>query len=163
TPARRLRDAIEPIAMVHVHSEEAREQYEAIGLDRFSGYVLGRAGTLGLAPTPLVLATFGVFEPETLAGVYASGLTTASVPDVLAGFRGDAHPRALVARGSGALESNLLTEALVGIDLRSYTRTRRWPEADIDAAVADLVDRALLTTEGTLTTRGAALRHDIED
>jgi hypothetical protein len=230
TPARRLRDAIEPIAMVHVHSEEAREHYEAIGLDRFSGYVLGRAGTLGLAPTPLVLATFGVFEPETLAGVYESALTTASVPDVLAAkqagaarclhrvlgepgrdveevvavlrggvgraplvgkplfaglsaldwpgdawsrlwhaanllreFRGDAHLAALVAHGIGALESNLLTEALVGIDLRSYTRTRSWPEEAIDAAVDDLVDRALLTRDGTLTTRGAALRHDIED
>ncbi|MFC5065103.1 SCO6745 family protein [Actinomycetospora atypica] len=230
TPARRLRDAIEPVAMVHVHSEEAREQYEAIGLDRFTGYVLGRAGTLGLPPTPLVLATFGVFEPDMLSGVYEGGLTTATVPDVLAAkqagalrclhrvlgepgrdveevvtvlrggldgapsigkplfaglsaldwpgdawgrlwhatnllreFRGDAHLAALVAHGIGALESNLLTEALVGIDLRRYTRTRSWPEAAIDAAVDDLVDRALLARDGTLTTRGAAVRHDIED
>ena len=84
TPARRLRDAIEPVAMVHVHSAEAREQYEALGLDRFGGYVLGRAGTLGLPPASLVVAAFGVFEPDMLTGVYESALTSATVPEALA-------------------------------------------------------------------------------
>lgn len=84
SPARRLRDAIEPIAMVHVHSDEAREQYDALGLERFAGYVLGRAGTLGVPPPSLVVASFGAFSPDLLVGVYESALTSASVPDVLA-------------------------------------------------------------------------------
>ncbi|NMO90198.1 SCO6745 family protein [Actinomycetospora sp. TBRC 11914] len=230
TPARRLRDALEPVAMVHVHSAEAREQYEALGLERFAGYVLGRAGTLGLPPTTLVVAAFGVFEPDTLGAVYESALTTATVPDVLAAkqagavrclhrvlgepardveevvtalraglerapllgkplfaglsaldwpgdawgrlwhaanllreFRGDVHLAALLAHGIGALESNLLTEAHVGIPVPRYTRTRSWSEEAIAAARDDLVDRVLLTPEGTLTERGAALRHDVED
>lgn len=233
TPARRLRDAIEPIAMVHVHSEEARQQYEGIELDRFAGYVLGRAGTLGLPPTSLVVAAFGVFEPETLAGIYEGALSTASVPDVLAAkqagavrclhrvlgppghdveevvtvlrggldrapllgkplfaghasldwpgdawgrlwhaanllreFRGDAHLAALVSTGIGPIEANLLTEAHVGIATRDYTRTRSWAEADIAAALDDLVDRHILVTEGdtaVLTERGARLRREIED
>jgi hypothetical protein len=238
TPARRLRDAIEPIAMVHVHSDEAREQYEALGLDRFAGYVLGRAGTLGLPPASLVVAAFGVFEPDMLTAVYESALTTATVPDVLAAkqagavrclhrvlgeagqegqlrdveqvvtvlrggldraplpgrslfaglraldwpgdawgrlwhaanllreFRGDTHLAALVAAGIGPVEANLLTEARVGMTTRDYTRSRRWPEADITAALDDLVDRRLLVLEGeraVLTERGAAARREIED
>ncbi|MEJ2870266.1 hypothetical protein WCD74_21020 [Actinomycetospora sp. OC33-EN08] len=230
TPARRLRDALEPIAMVHVHAEEAREQYEALGLQRYTGYVLGRAGTLGLPPSRLVVATFGVFEAEALTAVYESGLATATIPDVLAAkqagavralhrvlgepgrdveevvtalrggldrapvtgkplfaglssqdwpgdawgrlwhaanllreYRGDAHLAALLAHGLGALEANLLTEVAVGYPLRVYTRTRSFGDEAIDAAVADLVDRAFLTTDGELTERGAALRRDVED
>ena len=233
TPARRLRDVLEPIAMVHVHSEEAREQYAALGLERFAGYVLGRAGTLGLPPADLVVATFGVFEPEMLTGIYESALTVASVPDVLAAkqagavrclhrvlgdpgreveevvtvlragidrgplpakplfaglraldwpgaawgrlwhaanllreFRGDAHLAALLGAGIGPIAANLLTEAHVGVATRDYTRTRSWAEADIAAALDDLVDRRLVVLEGdtaVLTERGAALRHDVED
>jgi hypothetical protein len=233
SPARRLRDAIEPIAMVHVHSQEAREQYEAIGLARWQGYVLGRAGTLGLPPAGLVVATFGAFEPEMLTGSYEAALATASVPDALAAklagatrclhrvfgepmrdveevvtvlrggldrapvfgnplfaghaalewpgdawarlwhatnllreFRGDAHVAALVSHGIGGLESNLLTEARVGMAGRDYTRTRSWSEEDIEAATADLLDRLLITRDGDrirLTERGAALRDDVED
>lgn len=233
SPARRLRDAIEPIAMVHVHSQEAREQYEAIGLPRWQGYVLGRAGALGLPPASLVVATFGAFEPEMLTGTYEAALATASVPDVLAAklagatrclhrvfgepmrdveevvtvlrggldrapvlgkplfaghaalewpgdawarlwhattllreFRGDAHVAALVSHGIGALESNLLTEARVGMTGRDYTRTRSWSEEDIEAATAALLDRLLVTRDGDrlrLTERGAALRDDVED
>jgi hypothetical protein len=230
TPARRLRDAIEPVAMVHVHSAEALEQYEALGLDRISGYVLGRAGTLGLPPATLVVAAFGVWEPGTLTGLYESALTVATVPEVLAAkqagavrclhrvlgeptrdteqvvtvlragladapllgkplfaghaaldwpgdawgrlwhatnllreFRGDAHLAALLARGIGALEANLLTEAHLGMRLPEYTRTRAWSDAAITAARDDLVDRVLLTADGALTGRGAALRRDVED
>lgn len=233
TPARRLRDAIEPIAMVYAHSPEAHEQYEALGLHWWQGYVLGRAGALGLPPASLVVATFGAFEPEMLTGAYEAALTTASVPDALAAklagatrclhrvlgeptreteevvtvlrggldrapvlgkplfaghvaldwpgdawgrlwhaanllreYRGDAHIAALISHGIGMLESNLLTEARVGMAGRDYTRTRSWSEADIDAATDDLVDRMLVTRDGdrlSLTERGAALRDDVED
>ncbi|MCD2188593.1 SCO6745 family protein [Actinomycetospora soli] len=233
SPARRLRDAIEPIAMVYVHSPEAREQYEAIGLQRWQGYVLGRAGALGLPPANLVVATFGAFEPEMLTGTYEAALATASVPDALAAklagatrclhrvfgepardveevvtvlrggldrapvlgkplfaghaalewpgdawarlwhatnllreYRGDAHLAALVSHGIGMLESNLLTEARIGMAGRDYTRTRSWTEEDIEAATADLLDRLLITRDGDrirLTERGAALRDDVED
>jgi hypothetical protein len=216
TPARRLRDAIEPVAMVHVHSEEAREQYAALGLARFAGYVLGRAGTLGLPPAPLVVATFGVFEPDVLAAKQAgavrclhrvlgdasrdveevvtvlrggldrapllgkplfAGLRALDWPgdawgrlwhaaNLLREFRGDAHLAALLGAGIGPVEANLLTEAHVGIATRDYTRTRSWAEADITAALDDLIDRRLLVRQhdaAVLTERGAALRREIED
>ncbi|WP_157646902.1 SCO6745 family protein [Actinomycetospora chiangmaiensis] len=233
SPSRRLRDAIEPIAMVYAHSPEAHEQYEALGLRRWHGYVLGRAGALGLPPASLVVATFGAFEPDMLTGVYESALSTASVPDALAAklagatrclhrvfgepmrdveevvavlrggldeapllgkplfaghagmawpgdawarlwhatnllreFRGDAHIAALVSHGIGMLESNLLTEAWIGMAGRDYTRTRSWSEEAIEEATADLLDRMLITREGDrirLTERGAALRDDVED
>jgi hypothetical protein len=83
--------------------------------------------------------------------------------NLLREFRGDAHLAALIAHGIGALESNLLTEAHLGLRLPEYTRTRSWSDADITTARDDLVDRVLLTPDGALTGRGAALRRDVED
>ena len=64
TPARRLRDALEPIATQGWWSRPAGEGLMALGVDFFPGYVWGRAAALG-SPTPsVVAATFGVFEPR---------------------------------------------------------------------------------------------------
>jgi hypothetical protein len=62
-PARRLRDALEPLAM---HAIWARPVYDALaryGLDFFSGYVYGRGAALGDVPSALVTSTFAVFPP----------------------------------------------------------------------------------------------------
>lgn len=83
TPARRLRDAIEPIAMTSVWSPEAHQRYEALGLDFLAGYVFGRAAPLGVAPTSLVVATFGVFSPAVVSSAYETGLASCSHADVL--------------------------------------------------------------------------------
>ena len=47
TPARRLRDAIEPIATICFWSEPAYKAYEHRGLDFLQGYVWGRTCVLG--------------------------------------------------------------------------------------------------------------------
>lgn len=71
-PARRLRDAAEPLAMHATGSAHVRAALEELGLDRFAGYVWGRAAALGEPSPALVVATFGVFEPNRLGAVYAS-------------------------------------------------------------------------------------------
>jgi hypothetical protein len=93
TPARRLRDALEPIATQGWWSRPAGERMDALGLDFFDGYVWGRAAALGVPNPALVAATFGVFEPAMIATVYERAASIASRDDVLA------------ARADGATES----------------------------------------------------------
>ncbi len=72
-PARRLRDAIEPIAMHSVWSRSVNERLSELGLDFMSSYVWGRASALG-EPTPgVVVSSFAVFAPDFLAAVYEQG------------------------------------------------------------------------------------------
>lgn len=69
-PARRLRDAVEPLAMHSSGSPSVRAALARLGLDRFPAYVWGRAAALG-DPTPAqVVAAFGVFEPVSLGLAY---------------------------------------------------------------------------------------------
>lgn len=84
TPARRLRDAIEPLAMVSVWSAEAQARYADLGLDFLSGYVFSRAAPLGVAPVELVVASFGVFSPGVVGSAYETGLASCSHAEVLA-------------------------------------------------------------------------------
>jgi hypothetical protein len=84
SPARRLRDAIEPIAMVSVWAIEPQGRYAALGLDFLSGYVYGRAAPLGIAPPQLVVAAFGVFSPGVVESAYETGLSSCSHAEVLA-------------------------------------------------------------------------------
>ena len=98
--ARRLRDAIEPIAMHPVWSRPTNEALAEHGLDFFSGYAWGRAAALGEPAPSVVVSSFAVFEPSLIAGVYEAGrtacgrdqllstrleTTTASLTDVLDG------------------------------------------------------------------------------
>lgn len=71
-PARRLRDAAEPLAMHATGSAHVRAALEELGLDRFAGYVWGRAAVLGEPSPAVVVAAFGVFEPNRLGAVYSS-------------------------------------------------------------------------------------------
>ncbi len=93
TPARRLRDAVEPIATHGWWSRPPSERLAALGLSFFDGYVWGRAAALGTPEASVVVATFGVFEPGMLASVYQHATSMASRDDVLA------------ARADGAAES----------------------------------------------------------
>lgn len=99
--ARRLRDAIEPIAMHPVWSRQTNQALAGLGLDFLSGYTWSRAAALG-EPTPgVVVSSFGVFEPSMISGVYLQGreacgreellsareaATTASLASVLTGI-----------------------------------------------------------------------------
>lgn len=74
SPARALRDALEPLAMHGVWSGRTGEALKAHGHDFFSGYVSSRAGVLGQsAPGELVAATFAVFEPSFLIEAWERG------------------------------------------------------------------------------------------
>jgi hypothetical protein len=83
TPARRLRDALEPIATQGWWSRPAGERLTALGVDFFPGYVWGRAAALGTPTAAVVAATFGVFDQDLIAAVYESGSAAVSRDDIL--------------------------------------------------------------------------------
>jgi hypothetical protein len=83
TPARRLRDALEPIATQGWWSRAAGDRLNALGIDFFPGYVWGRAAALGTPPASVVAATFGVFEHGLISAVYDSGVASVGRDQIL--------------------------------------------------------------------------------
>ena len=83
TPARRLRDSLEPIATQGWWSRQSADRTVALGLGFFDGYVWGRAASLGQPAASVVVAAFGVFEPAFLSSVYEQGRSAAVRDDVL--------------------------------------------------------------------------------
>ncbi len=123
TPARRLRDALEPIATQGWWSRGVYDRYEALGLQFFDGYVWGRAASMGTPPAGLVVAAFGVFEPAYISGVYESGVATVSRDDVLDARAAGASASLLRILGDGsvmvdevAAVADTLHESLHGLD-----------------------------------------------
>lgn len=84
TPARRLRDAIEPLATVCFWSEPSYDAAAARGLDFLSGYVWGRSSVLGEPEGAVAAAAFGVFAPGLVADLYDAGRAACSLADVRA-------------------------------------------------------------------------------
>ena len=76
-PARRLRDACEPLAMHALWNRRTNERLAALGLDFITGYVGGRAASLGEPSPPVVAAAFAWFEPNLLAGWYEAARSAA--------------------------------------------------------------------------------------
>jgi hypothetical protein len=71
SPARRLRDAIEPLACVSIWSEEAAQRYVELGLDDwFAAYVWQRVSALGTPPTPLAVTGMGVWPAGLIGQLY---------------------------------------------------------------------------------------------
>ena len=122
TAARRLRDALEPIATIGWWSRPAAERMLALGHDFFDGYVWGRAASLGADVSPtVVVAAFGAFEPSLLTAVLAQGRSVSSAASILAA-RADGASLGLQNATSGvapaivqALADRLLG-ALAGLD-----------------------------------------------
>jgi hypothetical protein len=100
TPARRLRDALEPIAMHAVWSRATNAALAERGLNFLTGYVCGRGAALGAVPSAVVAATFAAFEPGLIDQLWNEGrshleldelitvrdrATAASLRDVLGG------------------------------------------------------------------------------
>jgi len=70
SPARRLRDAIEPIATHATWSRRTNAVLAKLGLRIFTGYVWAKAAPLGEAPTEVVLSVFPDYEPGLVAAAY---------------------------------------------------------------------------------------------
>lgn len=119
TPARRLRDAIEPIATIGWWSRAAGDQFEAAGVDFFGGYVWGRAASLGSAvDATVVVSAFGVFEPGLLTAVLDGARDAATQEQILDGR----------ARGAAAG----LRAATLGVPLELVTSAARSLRSALD-------------------------------
>lgn len=84
SPARRLRDAVEPLATVSFWAEPSYNAYAALGLDFLTGYVWSRSSVLGQADAGVVAAAFGVFEPGAVAGLLGAAREAATLEQVRA-------------------------------------------------------------------------------
>ncbi len=139
SPARRLRDAIEPIAMHSVWSRSVNQRLAELGLDFFSGYAWSRASALGEPDPGVVVSSFAVFEPGLITAVYEQGraivgrddliavrteATTASLRDVLA----DGLDEAAVSGVADALQVAAQTADPTGRPLFAGFATQAWPE-----------------------------------
>lgn len=82
-PARRLRDACEPVAMHPVWCRGVNEALAARGLDFLSSYVWGRAAALGDPPGPVAAAAFAWFEPGLVGALVDAGRACLPAGEVL--------------------------------------------------------------------------------
>ena len=117
-PARRLRDASEPLAMHALWNRHTNERLAVLGLDFLTGYVGGRAASLGEPSPPVVAAAFAWFEPNLLAGLYEAARSTAPRERLLA-VRDSATAASLaeVLAGDDPAEvADLLADAAEGAD-----------------------------------------------
>jgi hypothetical protein len=121
--ARRLRDAIEPIAMHSVWCEATSVRLGTLGLDFFESYVTCRASLLGEPEPGVVVATFAVFEPTVIRAVYEAGRSKCDRTELLA------------ARDESTIAS--LSAALADVDIERV------------GAVADLLLSAAMNADGT--------------
>ena len=111
--ARRLRDALEPIATHGWWSRQPMERLAAMGLGFFEAYVWGRAAALGTPTASVVVSTFGVFEPSFLSGVYLRAIAAAPRDEVLAARAGGAADS--LAEIVSATEADAVAEPLLEV------------------------------------------------
>jgi len=134
-PARRLRDAIEPIAMHAVWSRRTNGRLAGLGLDFLGGYVWGRAAALGEPDAGVVVSSFGVFEPGMLTGTYEQA-RAACPRDELLTARTDATVESLaevltgedVAPVADRLAAALAAGDIAGRPLFAGLARQPWPE-----------------------------------
>ena len=144
TPARRLRDAIEPLACQSIWSEEAAERYVELGLDDwFAAYIWERTAALGTPPTALAVMAMGVWNADLIGPLFDKAIAAISQQDIVA-VRLTA-PGATVRRLLGDIEAEAapVLEALRrGIEAADATArplfagltAEPWPE-DVAAAL----------------------------
>ncbi len=84
SPARSLRDAIEPIAMHHVWSAEVHHALASTGLAFFALYAWGRAAVLGDVDPAVAAAAFAVFDPQSVAAAVRAGQSAIGRTELLA-------------------------------------------------------------------------------
>ena len=79
SPARRLRDACEPVAMHAVWSRTTNERLAQLGLDFLTSYVGGRGASLGEPAGAVVAAAFAWFEPGLVATLWDAARTAVAL------------------------------------------------------------------------------------
>ncbi len=135
SPARRLRDAIEPLAMHPVWSRLVNERLAERGLNFLTGYVWGRAAPMGEPVAPLVASAFAAFEPGLVAGLYEEGrralgreellrIQEEATIESLRGILGDADVEEVAA----ALRRGVEAADGTGRPLFSGVRSLGWPD-----------------------------------
>ncbi len=124
SPARRLRDAIEPIAMHSVWSRTTNEALAALGLDFFSSYVWSRAALMGEPEPGVVVSSFAVFSPDLLVPVYEAGRAAIDRSTLL------------TTRDAATIES--LTAALGDVDVAPVAKALRSALVHADATARPL-------------------------
>jgi hypothetical protein len=92
-------------------SPRVRDALRSVGLDRFQGYVWGRAASLGEPEPGVVVAAFGVFEPQHLRAAYTAART--------------ACPRATLVETRARATVASLHEVLAGEDVTGPLRALR--------------------------------------
>ena len=84
TPARRLRDAAEPIATIDIWGRPVNERLAGLGLNFLTGYLWSRTAPMGAPTAPVVVSAFAVFEPGLISGLWDEARRIASREQVLA-------------------------------------------------------------------------------
>ena len=83
-PARRLRDACEPLAIHAAWSRRTNEALAARGLNFLTSYVWGRAACMGDVPATLVVAAFAAFDPGLITSTYEEARSHIGRDEILA-------------------------------------------------------------------------------
>lgn len=83
SPARRLRDAAEPLAMFPAWARVVNERLAERGLNFLTAYVIGRAAPLGEPVGAVVASAFGAFEPGLIIALYDEARRTISRDELL--------------------------------------------------------------------------------
>jgi hypothetical protein len=139
SPARRLRDAIEPIAMLYCWSEPAQASYAARGLDFLTGYVWARACVLGEPDGSVVAAAFAVFEPGMITQLYAAARAACPLADIRAASADQSAAALRAALGvperaaqvTAALRRGLQAADPAGRPLFAGLAARPWPADEL--------------------------------
>ena len=82
SPARALRDAVEPLATVCFWAEPAVARAAEEGLDFLEAYVWGRSSVMGEPVAPLAAAALAAFEPGLVTGLYEAARARAGLEQV---------------------------------------------------------------------------------
>lgn len=81
--------------------------------------------------------------------------------DRLREYRGDAHTAAWTSAGFDAVEIGLLTELYWGLPLKTYIRSRGWPEVELDDGIRRLEERGFIRDQ-SFTELGRDEREAVE-
>jgi len=134
SPARRLRDACEPLGIHAAWSRRTNERLASLGLNFLTAYVWGRAACLGEVPATLVVAAFAAFEPGLITATYEEARRHVSRDELLA-VRDEATIESLqaalgnvdVTDAVNVLRRGLSTVDGIGRALFSGLLSRPWP------------------------------------